>query len=1054
MQGISAIPIFAKLRIKAAFSADCRQCDQTRITLGTCNPCGLDNKADIIAGLDGDFWGVTETHLSRHGVAKFKKGLSCNRSKFHHVVPGNPCPLHSRSEVVGNHSGVLALSRWPCRALPNDIPKEIYETARVQVVGMSIHGLWITAGICYGYPKSTSHLHPKFCTEQHLEALIDRVACQTKGPRVIMGDLNWEEHELHQIARLVNLGFQDVQTLASTWWGQSIQPTGKGSRRIDFVYVSSELAGLLRKVEVIDDQWPDHSSVSGTFVSNGHALETFQWNTPTQPEWPDTDWYFPSFDWKQYQATEAYARFWNAVETNASLKHQELGGVAFDKASTGRGQTLDTRKIAFSNAPIRKSRTGEIEPQYYGDNVRYAQQFKQARRLQSLVRALKSQGQNQRTHAPDLWYRIRHATGFPGGFCNWWSKIGSHFRQGPNHISLLVPTLQEVEIIFAGVQDAVRQFEKQLNRHRVQMAKSKRANELRYVFKDCARDIPQKVEMLVETKTAIIQQVNQEDFSIDIEPEVQFSLDAPICCAGKSLGIIHNEPDRLWIDNLDAIKPGDIIRQTKVIADDRGILEAFRAEWEPRWTRNQKVLPSQWDQIAKFVEATMTKVDWNFRPWSNHLFKSALKSKKKTAATGPDGITRKDLMKLPETVIQSLVQCYDNIEETNCWPIQMATGFVSALEKKQGALQVGSFRPITIYSILYRIWSSVRSSDFLNTFKHIVPSGVRGGIPARQARSIWYQAAQLLEQSQIGDLAYVGLVADLVKAFNQIPREPIWIALQALGCPDWFIKTWASFVGCQQRRFRVRKSVGAAISSEVGFPEGCALSMCAMSLLDFMLDKWLTPVNPTVQVLSFVDDRQIMHRTIEHHEEIVQELWNFVNAVAMQIDLKKSFVWAVRASDRKQLRQSSLQVSLAARELGAHVNFCKKSGNKTLVERISAMGQTWLMMRASLSPYKHKITALKMLAWTRSLHGVSIVPLGPLNFVNLRAGAMKGLRQDRIGSNPSLHLPLSGFTTDPEGFAIFQTIKDARELSNPDYFRDMLGFTQGAQNHFLKMDQL
>ena len=252
----------------------------------------------------------------------------------------------------------------------------------------------------------------------------------------------------------------------------------------------------------------------------------------------------------------------------------------------------------------------------------------------------------------------------------------------------------------------------------------------------------------------------------------------------------------------------------------------------------------------------------------------------------------------------------------------------------------------------------------------------------------------MLEQSHLGGVAYVGVVADLVKAFNQIPREPIWLALQALGCPSWFIKTWASFVGCQQRRFRVRRSVGEPICSDVGYPEGCALSVCSMSILDFMLDRWLAPVHPTVQVVF--DDWQIMHRAIEMHETIVQELWNFVAAVAMQIDLKKSYVWAVRACDRQQLRASSLKVVLSARELGAHINFCKKSGNRTLVERITSLGPTWAMMRASLSPYKHKITALKMLAWPRSLHGVSVAPLRPLHFVGLRAGAMKGLRQDRI----------------------------------------------------------
>ena len=677
-------------------------------TLGTFNPCGLDNKADLVSKLQGDFWGVTETHLSKHGVAKFKKGLRCNSTEYHYVVPGKPCRLHSRSEVVGNHSGVLALSKWPCRALPHQIPNEIFDSARLQVTGVSIHGMWITVGVCYGFPKSTSHLHPKFCTEQHLEALIDRVACQSQGPRVIMGDFNWEAHELHQLSRLESLGFQELQVLAKSWWGQEIRPTGRGTRRIDYVYVSSEMAGLLQKVELDDEQWPDHSSVAGVFVSNGHALETFQWHLPRATQWPEPDWEMSTFDWHQCNSTEAYAKFWHQVETQASWINQKHGKLPFEKSSIGRGQTLESKKIAFSQAPIKKARTGEITPGFYGDSIRYSQQFKQARRLQSLVKALKSNSQKQMIHAPDLWYRIRHSTGFPGGFCYWWNQVGCQYTDGPYDLSLVVPSLADAEKYFAGVQEEVRRFEKQLLRSRVQQAKMKRANDLRFVFRDCAKDAPQKVEMLVDSQAAVVQGVNHDDCSIELDPPMQFRPCIPICGNGKVLEVIHHEPDQLWLEDTCQLQPGDIVRQTSVVANDKGILESFRQEWEPRWRRTKEVLPSQWEQIAKFVEATVPRAQWHFREWTSSLFKIALKNKKATAATGPDGVSRSDLMQLPQTVIENIVQGFKCIEQSHSWPSQIATGFVSALEKQPGSLQVGSFRPITIYSLLYRIWSSVR----------------------------------------------------------------------------------------------------------------------------------------------------------------------------------------------------------------------------------------------------------------------------------------------------------------------------------------------------------
>ena len=66
--------------------------------------------------------------------------------------------------------------------------------------------------------------------------------------------------------------------------------------------------------------------------------------------------------------------------------------------------------------------------------------------------------------------------------------------------------------------------------------------------------------------------------------------------------------------------------------------------------------------------------------------------------------------------------------------------------------------------------------------------------------------------------------------------------------------------------------------------------------------------------------------------------------------------------------------------------------------------------------------------------------LGPLHFAKLRSNALRGLRQARVGSSPVLHLPLSGFTADPEGYAILQTCKDARELGEAEHQRSMLAF--------------
>ncbi len=454
--------------------------------LGTFNSSGVAHRADVIASLPGDFWGMAETHLSPIATKQFVRGLQCSKSEYKNVVPGFPCPFRSRSTHAGDFTGVAALSKWPCRALPHNFPQGLYETSRIQVIGTFIQQLWITIGVIYGYPKSVQHQHPRFQTDVLLEALVDRIGAQTSGPRVIMGDFNWEPHELTQVQRLQDMGFVELQDLASQWWGQPPQPTGRGSTRIDCVFVSRELACLVQKVIIDPTQWPDHSMVYGVFASPQPVLETFHWRMPQKCDWP-VQWdpqISPDF---ARGASHAYAEFWHFLEQSASQACVNDGCPAWGLSVQGRGQTLETTKSGVSPGPIRKSRTGEITPQFFGPSFRFAQQFKQARRLQAFVHILRRNGKHNDGQIASLWTSIRRSSGFPGGFCAWFATLRSHEVPGWRYIPLIPPGLEQASFIFSIVHSEVQRFEKHLISQRVKAAKNRRANDLRYIFRDCEK---------------------------------------------------------------------------------------------------------------------------------------------------------------------------------------------------------------------------------------------------------------------------------------------------------------------------------------------------------------------------------------------------------------------------------------------------------------------------------------------------------------------------------------------------------------------------------------
>ena len=998
-------------------------------TVGTCNPTGLTSKSDIVSVMDGDFWGMTETHLSHVGVRHLRTALRSQNSEFKYFVPGAPCELRPNSDSIGNFTGVAALSKWPTRALPHDLDQQWYNSARVQIVGSCIESLWIQIAIVYGYPYSTSHRFPRFQTEQLLEGVVDRIGLQTTGPRIVMGDFNWLSSELDQVRRLEEMGFRELQSIALEWWGRDIVPTGH-SRQIDFVFISPELLPLLKDVIVDPTHWPDHASVQGVFAGGLTQLERFTWRMPQPVEWPQMTQPIQLEDLSN--PTRAFAQMWNTVESVASTKREQQGKPPFAAAQLGRAQTFDTQPTRPSQCLIRKSRTGEVQPEFAGVSFRYAQQFRQVRRLQALVKSFRKSPDTPGLNA--LWNSIRHSIGFPGGFGHWWTTVGHAVYGGPQVIPLVLPKLDICEVVFEGVLHWVTSFGKELKQSRVRLAKRRRQLELHYVFKDCARDPPKQVDLLVNTKSAGVVEIDHHANTIALDQPSPFVVGRPISAGGHAMELIDQFDNELAVEAMAPIDPGVTIRQTTVITQVSAVLEAFRAEWEPRWRRMDHLLDSQWDQIIQFAEQSLSPIKWNFPDISPAHFVKAVHSKKKRAAVGPDGITRADLIRLSDVVGPGSIALFDHAESTGCWPRQLTHGIVSLLEKTSDALEVKHYRPVVVYPVTYRVWSSIRGRQLLRALSLVSPHGMRGGMPKCQAKSVWYEMAMLLEASHAQQECQVGIVADLEKAFNCIPRMPVWAALNVMNCPGHIIRGWAGFVNSQTRRFRVRGSLGSPISSTCGYPEGCALSVGAMAIIDLLLDHWVASLCPRARCITYVDDWQIVHEDITRHDAIVQCLESFVSSVAMKLDAKKTYVWATQGPDRTELRQGSYGVIHYARSLGAHMVYTKQKGNRTLLDRIALMEATWKLLRASLAPYFRKLQSLVQLAWPRALHAISGSHIARLHFRKLRTGALRGLRSNRIGASPMLHLLGQGFNYDPEAWAVWQTLKDARDFGDPVLF--------------------
>ncbi|CAL1157077.1 unnamed protein product, partial [Cladocopium goreaui] len=828
-----------------------------------------------------------------------------------------PSPARQRTDT-GTHTGVMFLSKYPARALPHTFDKAVYDSARIQVVGMSVAETWVTIGLLYGIPENAHHNQARYQTDAFLAELVDRVGCQTTGPRVIGGDFNFGPSELQQLDRLHALGFREVQDLAAWRYGISAQATGRGSRRIDQMWISPELQMAFQGVQVSFDHWADHAAVCASFSGPDLSSVVTSWAVPRPFPWPKEWTCQVNFD-PTGNLTEEYAKFWCQVETQAKCWNQHHG-VFVTKKQCGRAAVLETTTTREPCCPVKKARKGDVQPTYMGTSLEHARYFRQLRRLQSLCRALQRGPTSLagRCNRDETWRAIRRAVGFPGGFGLWWNVHGLvPALVAP--LPLICPPLDFLQGLFLGFQSFVQVYERDLARQRYQHAKHRRANNLAFVFQDCKDDPLPKADTLIDRVEVHVEEVREDDSSVVLTQSASFLDSLPLVSEGKVVQVVAHHEDQVWLESTDGLCAGSVLSQERPVTSDTAILQRFAEAWGPRWVKQSHVQPGQWTQICGFLDRVLHPIPWEHKPWTLDTLTMAIRQKKSKAAKGPDGVSQPDLASLPPTAVGVLVQLLEQVESGKAWPAQLANGFVTSLAKRPDAQQVDQFR------------------------------------------------------------------------------------------------------------------------STCGLPEGCALSVFGMVVVDWVLDLWISALDVKVCLRTFVDDWGLLFPDAGVFHRVWTSVEAFTEQMDLALDLTKTRIWSTHADARKQFREGPLEVTLSQRNLGAHQNFSRHCHNAEVQKRLEGMPKIWVRLRASQGPYNHKISAIHMMAWPRALHGISVVHLGDGHFRTLRSGAMRALKSDRKGANPTLHLATSSLLTDPEAWAVVQTVRDARDLGDYSKLESLLG---------------
>ena len=1012
--------------------------------LGVGNPGGIANKHHVFEQFPVGWWHLTETQASKYQQCSFQKHLksiSFRQDRILRSVMGHPAPLRSGSQIAGSWTGVLSFGDCTIRQVPCVWPSGAYASGRVDLSIAYICGLEIAAATIYCPPKGPTCPQAKEVSEALLAPITEQLVFGRSGPRAILGDFSCSSGSLIAMKHWISQGWVELQSWLHQVHGIEPKCTCKGATSPDQLWISPELLPFVMNGSVWNI-FPDHGVLIAGLKIPTLRFTELQWRLPGRIPWASLDteaWdhlseispLVPSSSQHEgctlYEETssEAFHRWSRDFERRASSAM--ISPVAkSDRSYHGRAKLCKPVRSRINAVVLKQTRPGELAQSNGFLNRATARWFKQLRRIQSYHHAVHSERATENYASRlVLWSSIRRAVGFENGFETWWISRPYPMPGSPTIFPPFPPNSTVATIILEDFTQNYRRFEYWQHERRLQSCRRKVQESAKGIFSITRRPSKPPLDHLEDDITQEITVVDGAKGLIRVPESYpqdsvhRWTLQGTPAWVWQEGPLYRVETDLLLLDGQQL--------SCKVTIQDEAVIHSRLAQLRsPRWNKHEEVPDSHWNQIIDFARTHLPQDSFELPDISVADWEKAVHQFKTTAASGPCGWSREDLLNLTTHQIQQVLDFFSALEQGASWPDQMSVGLIHCLQKRDNVLSADGFRPITVTSMFYRVYAGIRAGQLLAILSRSASFMQCGFLKGHQASDIWYFVGICVEVSLQTSTPVYGCVADIVKAYNCLPRFPVFETLRTLGTPTWLLSLWSRHLSSFTRYFVVRRSCGMPLGSVTGFAEGCPLSCVAMCAIGHLWHRWQAYHSSQALPLSFVDNFELISARLPALHQGMSSLREFCSALDISIDESCLYHWSTSAEGRKDFRERGLKVSSGSRDLGGQVDYTAQLRNRVLTNRINDTFQWYQKLRSSKASVAIKISNIQQVLFPRGLHGCEAIQLGVTHLQRLRSQVMKALRWDRAGASPIIRLSLMHADIDPHWYQLWHCVQQFR----------------------------
>ena len=364
---------------------------------------------------------------------------------------------------------------------------------------------------------------------------------------------------------------------------------------------------------------------------------------------------------------------------------------------------------------------------------------------------------------------------------------------------------------------------------------------------------------------------------------------------------------------------------------------------------------------------------------------------------------------LPDALVLILLHFLNSIEATGDWPDVCMKAFVVCLAKKTGDITWKDVRPITVASLIYRVWGRMRTHKMLTWMNQQIGLVLPDVSLSEATTLMWTRTIETICDAHESNRPCAGAVFDLVKAFNTFGRLPLKKLAIHLGLDPRIAICWIKALDKLKRLFIFQGSMSCEYGATTGVPEGCGMSVAAVGFISYLFLLVVKAVDAQSVPSSYADNWCIIAFSIPSLQSSIAAVAELCMKLRLYISVPKSWVWASHSGMRKQLKEvklndCNLPMVYSGVDLGADMRYSLRLSVKQHQDRVHK--GILRLRRLNRLPINRRFKAktIRQSIWPQSLHAAENLPTSRARMKRLRSAAAEALGHRKCSQNPWLAL--------------------------------------------------